>query len=105
MRNYSFDKYYEYMQKVTPELIAAEETIRRIKETDEWKRAYNYFHVLYNRKELKENPTSKNGYKIERRDRNDLISLSDIEDILTSEQIEKIKQIKGDHHEKRGANC
>lgn len=99
MKKISFDDYYAYWQEVTPILVEAENTIKAIKGTDKWKRVSNYFHVLYNRGELKENPTSKNGYRIERRDRSDVVALSDIESILTPEQLTLIKQMKGENHE------
>lgn len=52
------------MQSVIPELVECEKRIAEIKKTKEFKRAYNYFHVLYARGTLKENPNSKNGYNI-----------------------------------------
>lgn len=57
-------KHYNYMQSVIPELIEHEKRIREIKNTPEFKRAFNYFHVLYNRGVLRENISSKNQYKI-----------------------------------------
>ena len=56
-----FDKYYAYMQEVTPRLVEAEKVIHEIKSSSEWKRAFNYFHVLYQRGYLKDNPCSRNG--------------------------------------------
>ena len=85
----SFEKYYSYMQSVIPTLLDAENTIRTIKKSPEWKRAFNYFQCLYTRGQLKERPTSKNGYKMERAD--NLVRLTDIESILTPEQLEQIK--------------
>ena len=84
-----FEKYYTYMQTVIPTLLDAENTVKQIKESPEWKRAYNYFQTLYNRGQLTERPTTKNGYKIERAD--NLVRLTDIESILTPEQLEQIK--------------
>ena len=86
----SFEKYYAYMQAVTPKLIEAENTVKEIKRSHEWKRAFNYFQTLYTRGQLKERPTSKNGYKIERAD--NLVRLTDIEGILTPEQLEQVKK-------------
>ena len=86
----TFDKYYQYMESVTPRLREAEKTIRDIKDSKEWKRAFNYFHVLYNRGYLKENPSSKNGYKIITGGR--FVSIADIKDILTAEQLEQIEK-------------
>lgn len=84
-----YDKYYQYMQTVIPKLLEAENTIKEIKSSYEWKRAFNYFHVLANRGQIKEQPSSKNGYKIERVD--NLVKITDIADILTPEQLEQIK--------------
>ena len=86
----TFEKYYRYMESVSPRLREAEKIISDIKSTEEWKRAYNYFHVLYNRGYLKENPSSKNGYKIITGGR--FVSIADIKDILTAEQLEQIEK-------------
>ena len=86
-----FEKYYDYMQSVIPRLTEAEKTVNEIKGSKEWKRALNYFHVLYIRGFLKELPSMKNGYHIEKG--TGLVSLSDIESILTPEQLEKVRQM------------
>ena len=57
-------KHIDYFKKVVPELIEAEQTVDRIKNSYEWQRAYNYFNVLRVRGHIKEMPTKKNGYKI-----------------------------------------
>ena len=90
MKKDIFNTYYDYMQSVIPELIEAEATISRIKGSKEWKRASNYFKVLYQRGLLKENPCRKNGYYIERG--TGVVSLSDIEDILTPDQLDQIRK-------------
>lgn len=86
-----FEQYYKYMQEVTPILIEAENTIKDIKGSKEWKRVSNYFKVLYKRGYLKENPCSKNGYKIEAV--GTVVQLEDIKSILTPEQLEQVKKI------------
>lgn len=90
MKNKTYNQYYKYMQKVTPELIKAETTVDQIKNSPEWKRAFQYFQTLYNRGQLKERPTKANGYKIETG--HNTIKLSEIEDILTPEQLAEIKK-------------
>lgn len=87
---YKFKEYSAYMQSVTPKLVEAEKTVAEIKNSPEWKRAFNYFQVLYTRGVLKERPTSKNGYKIETG--GSMVHISDIESILTPEQLEIVKQ-------------
>lgn len=59
-----FLEHYNYMQSIIPELVELENRVKEIKESKQFKRSYNYFHVLYNRGVLQENPSSKNGYKI-----------------------------------------
>lgn len=85
----TFIKYYEYMESVKPKLIKAEQTVDDIKNSKEWKTAFGYFQTLYNRGQIKERPTKKNGYKIEKV----YVKLSDIESILTTEQLEQIKKM------------
>lgn len=87
--NTTFLKYYNYMESVKPKLITAEKTVEEIKTSKEWKSAFSYFQTLYNRGQIKERPTKKNGYKIEKL----YIKLSDIESILSPEQIEQIKKM------------
>lgn len=86
----NFEEHYAYMAKTVPELIAAEKKVDEIKNSAEWKRHYNYFQTLYNRGQLKERPMKCNGYKIELG--NSYVSLGDIEDLLTPEQIKEIKK-------------
>lgn len=85
-----FLKHYNYMKEVTPRLIEAEKTVDEIKHSKEWKAAFQYFQTLYNRGQLKERPTQANGYKIETG--KNTVRLSDIEDLLTPEQLEAIKE-------------
>ena len=84
-----FQKHYDYMQSVIPRLLEAEKVVAEIKCSKEWKRSFNYFQTLYNRGMLKERPTKENGYKIETG--KNMVCLADIENILTPEQMEKIK--------------
>ena len=86
-----FEQYYKYMQEITPILLEAENTARTIKNSKEWKRASNYFKVLYKRGHLKENPCYKNSYKIELIGAS--VQLEDIKDILTPEQLEQVKKL------------
>ena len=83
--NKTFQKHLDYMNSVIPKLVEAENTVDEIKNSYEWKRSFNYFQTLYNRGQLRERPTKANGYKIIP-DPN-LVKLSDIEDILTPDQI------------------
>ena len=85
----AYQKHYEYMKNIAPKLLEAERIVDEIRESKEWKQAYCYFQVLYTRGQIKECPTRKNGYKIE--ENSNLVRLSDIEDILTEEQLEIIK--------------
>ena len=85
-----FQKHYEYIMSVRPKLIEAEKTVDEIKHSKEWKTAFQYFQTLYNRGQLLERPTQANGYKIETG--NNTVRLSDIEDLLTPEQLEAIKE-------------
>ena len=87
--NPAFDKHYEYITSVAPRLIEAEKTVDEIKKSKEWKQAFQYFQTLYNRGQLKERPTQANGYKIIPGD--SVIRISDIEDLLTPEQLEEIR--------------
>lgn len=89
-KSLNFQEHYEYMERTVPELIAAETKVDEIKNSNEWKRHYGYFQTLYNRGQLKERPTKANGYKIELG--NNYVSLGDIEDLLTEEQIKEIKR-------------
>ena len=86
----NFQKYYDYMQSVTPRLLEAERVVDEIKGSPEWKKAFGYFQTLYTRGQLTERPTKKNGYKIETG--KNTVRISDIEDILTPEQLELVKQ-------------
>ena len=60
-----YDKYFDYFNSVILEVINAEETINRIKHSQEWKVAYNYFTLMKHRGLLKSNPTKANKYKYE----------------------------------------
>ena len=90
MKKHDYEFHYNYMQSVIPRLIEAERIVDEIKSSPQWKRSSNYFKVLYKRGVLKENPTKKNGYKIEKG--TDVVRLSEIEDILTPEQIRIIRE-------------
>lgn len=85
-----FQKHYDYMQSVIPRLIEAERTVDEIKHSKEWKTAFQYFQTLYNRGLLTERPTQANGYKIIRG--TNVVKISEIEDILTPEQLEEIRK-------------
>lgn len=86
----AFAKHYAYMQSVVPKLIEYESKVDEIKNSKEWKSAFGYFQTLYNRGGMKERPTKKNGYKIECG--TNIVRISEIEDILTPEQLEEIKK-------------
>ena len=86
----SIKEHLDYMNRVVPKLLAAEKEVEEIKGSKEWKRHYQYFQTLYNRGQLLERPTKENGYKIELG--NAYVTLGSIEDLLTPEQIEKIKE-------------
>ena len=80
--------HYNYMQSVIPTLIEAEKVVHSIKGSEQWNKSLNYFNVLYKRGQLAHRPTMENGYKIEPVKP---LRLHDIEDILTPEQMEIIK--------------
>lgn len=73
--------------------MEAEATVARIKNSNEWKRAYNYFSLQKTRGTIKEKPTKENGYQIELYESADLVSLDDLSGIVTSEQMEQIKAL------------
>ena len=86
----SFQKHYNYMMSVVPQLLEYESKVDEIKNSKEWKASFGYFQTLYNRGGLKERPTKKNGYKIECG--TSFVKLSEIEDLLTPEQLKEIKK-------------
>ena len=86
-------KHVDYINSVRAELMEAEETVARIKNSNEWKRAYNYFSLQKTRGTIKEKPTKENGYQIELYESADLVSLDDLSGIVTSEQMEQIKAL------------
>lgn len=93
-RNKQFEldqKHVDYFNSVVPELIKAEETITRIKGSKEWKRAYDYFSLCKHRGLLKGRPTKENGYKIELS--KGFISIDELDEIVTPEQMEQIEQL------------
>lgn len=88
-----FKSHLMYMENVIPELIEAERKVDEIKKSKEWKRTYNYFKVLHHRGQIEECPNKRNGYKIELV--NNYVCLDEIKDILTPDQIKKIKERQG----------
>lgn len=54
----------EYLESVRDELIQAEETIARIRGSEEYKRMKNYFSGLKYQKRIEETPKSENKYTI-----------------------------------------
>ena len=86
-------KHVDYFNSVVPELVKAEETVARIKGSKEWKRAYDYFSLCKHRGFLKTRPTKENKYKIELS--NGMVSIEELESIVTEEQMEKIKSLFG----------
>ena len=84
-------KHIDVINKLTPELIEAEAKVDRIKNSKEWKRAYEYFNVLKHRGHIKTKPTKKNGYKLELWEK--VVSIDKLEDIVTPEQMEQIKKL------------
>ena len=84
-------KHLDYINRVAPELIEAEEKVDRIKKSKEWKRAYEYFNILKHRGHIKSKPTKKNGYKIELWE--DVVPLEKLEGIVTAEQMEQIRRL------------
>lgn len=61
-------KAYRYhkktIEKYRDELLEAEATVRRIRDSKEWKLAMNYFALLGSRGYLEERVTFENGYNI-----------------------------------------
>lgn len=86
-------KYVDYFEKTVPEVIALEDKLAEIKGSEEWKKAYNYFNLLTIRGHLVERPTRKNGYAIKLSD--GMIQIEELKDIVTAEQMEKIKELLG----------
>ena len=86
-------KHVDYINSVRAELMEAEATVARIKGSNEWKRAYNYFSLQKTRGTIKEKPTKENGYRIELYESAAVVSLDDLSGILTSEQMEQIKAL------------
>lgn len=84
-------KHIDYLNKITPELIEAEAKVDAIKNSKEWKRAYEYFNVLQHRGHIKTKPTKKNGYKIELWET--VVPLDKLDGIVTPEQMEQIKKL------------
>lgn len=84
-------KYIDYLNKITPELIEAEAKVDAIKNSKEWKRAYEYFNVLHHRGRIKTKPTKKNGYKLEMWET--FVSIDQLDGIVTPEQMEQIKKL------------
>ena len=84
-------KHVEYFNKVVPELVKAEETVKRIKGSKEWKRAYDYFSLCKHRGILKTRPTKDNGYLIEQSE--GFVSIDELENIVTQEQMKQIKKL------------
>lgn len=84
-------RHIDYLNKVVPELIEAEEKVDRIKNSKEWKRAYEYFNVLKHRGQIKTKPAKKNGYKLELWEK--VVPVDKLEGIITPEQMEQIKRL------------
>ena len=60
----TFWKHYETIKKYSDELIEAEETVRRIRATKDFKEAYTYFAVNKMRGLIKDYPKSENNYAL-----------------------------------------
>lgn len=86
-------KHIDYINSVRAELMEAEATVSRIKNSNEWKRAYNYFSLQKTRGTIKEKPTKENGYRIELYESAEVVRLDDLSGIVTPEQMEKIKNM------------
>ena len=86
-------KHVDYINSVRAELIEAEAAVARIKNSNEWKRAYNYFSLQKTRGTIKEKPTKENGYQIELYESSEVVHLDDLSGIVTSEQMEQIKAL------------
>ncbi len=86
-------KHVDYINSVRAELIEAEAAVARIKNSNEWKRAYNYFSLQKTRGTIKEKPTKENGYQIELYESSEVVRLDDLSGIVTPEQMERIKSL------------
>ena len=86
-------KHVDYINSVRAELMEAEATVSRIKNSSEWKRAYNYFSLQKTRGTIKEKPTKENGYRIELYESAEVVRLDDLSGIVTPEQMERIKSL------------
>ena len=60
----AYRKHKETIERYRDELIKAEDTVRRIRDSKEWTLAMNYFALLKNRGYLEESVTIENGYNI-----------------------------------------
>lgn len=60
----AYRKHKETIERYRDELIKAEDTVRRIRDSKEWKLAMNYFALLGSRGYLEERVTFENGYNI-----------------------------------------
>lgn len=90
----TYKEYEAYMNEYAPKVYEAQMLIDSIRNSKEWKRASNYFKVLYKRGIILENPCKANGYKITPTKEN-YYSISDLKDILTAEQISLIENMGG----------
>ena len=60
----AYRRHKETIERYRGELIKAENDVRRIRDSKEWKSAMNYFALLRNRGYLEESVTIENGYNI-----------------------------------------
>lgn len=57
-------EYIEYFDEIGLELTRAEDTVNRIKNSEQYKKAYNYMLTAKKRGKIKELPNNENGYRV-----------------------------------------
>lgn len=60
----AYQKHKATIERYRDKLLKSEATVRKIRDSEEWKQAINYFALLGNRGYLEEKVTFENGYKI-----------------------------------------
>ena len=88
-------KYIDYLLSVRDELIRAENTVDKIKQSYEWKASQNYFNLLRHRGAISEMPCKRNSYAIPKiisgaRESYALVDISELKKYLTDKQITEI---------------
>lgn len=86
-------KYVDYFENIRSELIELESAVEKIKNSKEFKEAYRYFCMNKTRGNIKEAPSKTNGYRIVFYEKDEIVRVDDLADIVTPEQMEQIKML------------